>query len=65
MTVEELRKLMDSLDDNTIVLTSGVDVAQAVVRDGPALILEMDPEYRHSGIVIWRNADEQRQGVGE
>lgn len=65
MTVEELRRLMDSLDDDTIVLTSGVDIAQAVVRDDPALILEMDPEYRHSGIVIWRNADEQRQGVGE
>jgi hypothetical protein len=51
---------MANLDDNAIVLTSGVEVAQAVVREGPALILEMDPEYRHPGVVVWREADEQR-----
>ena len=60
MTVAELRKLIDGLDDDAIVLTSGLDIAQAVVRDDPALILEMDPEYRHPGTVIWRNACEVR-----
>jgi len=59
MTVRELKKLMDQLDDNATVLTSGVDVAQAVVRDDPALVLEMDPEYEHPGVVIWREAKEQ------
>jgi len=56
MTVRELKKLMDRLDDDAVVLTSGVNVAQAVVREGPALILEMDPEYEHPGEVIWREA---------
>jgi hypothetical protein len=60
MTVGELKQLIDELDDNAIVLTSGVDVAQAVVCDDPALILEMDPEYAHPGTVVWREANEPR-----
>jgi len=60
MTVGELKDLMAQLDDDARVLTSGVEIAQAVVRSDPALILEMDPEYQHQGVVIWRNAQEQR-----
>lgn len=60
MTVRELKNLVANLDDNAVVLTSGVEVAQAVIRDGTALILEMDPEYQHSGVVIWRDGDERR-----
>jgi dUTPase len=60
MTVGELKLLMANLDDNATVLTSGAEVAQAVVLDAPALILEMDPEYVHPGAVVWREAGEQR-----
>jgi len=60
MTVRELRNLMAHLDDNALVLTSGVEIAQAVVRKDPALILEMDPEYTHQGVVVWRDSKEQR-----
>ena len=56
MTVRELKLLVAKLDDNAVVLTSGADVAQAVVREDPALILEMDPEYEHAGEVVWRDA---------
>lgn len=60
MTVRELRNLMARLDDNALVLTSGEEVAQAVVSEDPALILEMDPEYTHDGVVVWRGSNEQR-----
>jgi hypothetical protein len=60
MTVRELKNLMANLDDNAIVLTSGVEVAQAVMRGDPALILEMDPEYEHPGVVIWRDPTTRR-----
>jgi len=60
MTVRELRNLMAHLDDNALVLTSGVEVAQAVVSKDPALILEMDPEYTHQGMVVWRDSNKQR-----
>lgn len=59
MTVGELKHLMAHLDDDARVLTSGVEVAQAVVSSDPALILEMDPEYEHQGEVIWRHAQER------
>lgn len=60
MTVGELKLLVANLGDNAIVLTSGVEVAQAVVLNDPALVLEMDPEYVHPGVVVWREAGEQR-----
>jgi hypothetical protein len=60
MTVGELKNLVANFDDEAIVLTSGVEVAQAVKSDDPALILEMDPEYQHPGLVIWRGPDHQR-----
>jgi hypothetical protein len=54
MTVRELRNLIADLDDRAIVLTSGVEIAQAVVTENRSLILEMDPEYEHDGTVVWR-----------
>ena len=60
MTVRELKNLMVHLDDNAPVLTSGVEIAQAVVNIDAALILEMDPEYRHQGVVIWRDSSDRR-----
>lgn len=60
MTVRELRTLIAQLDDHTPVLTSGVDVAQAVINNDLALILEMDPQYEHSGVVVWRDSNEPR-----
>lgn len=60
MTVSELRNLMAHFHDDALVLTSGVEIAQAVVSKDAALILEMDPDYEHQGVVVWRDSSEQR-----
>ena len=60
MTVRELRNLIAHLNDDAPVLTSGVEIAQAVVGKDAALILEMDPDYKHPGVVVWRDANERR-----
>lgn len=57
MTVRELKDLVAGLNEGADVLTSGVEVAQAVLTREGTLILEMDPEYNHEGLVLWRDLD--------
>ena len=59
MTVRELRDLIAHFHDDAHVLTSGVQIAQAVVTTDAALILEMDPDYEHQGVVVWRDSSAQ------
>ena len=55
---------MVEIADDAHVLACGVEVAQAVVTTSGDLILEMDPEYQHEGVVIWTDPGVAAAGRG-
>lgn len=64
MKASELRRIMVEIADDAHVLACGVEVAQAVVTTSGDLILEMDPEYQHEGVVIWTDPGVAAAGRG-